>query len=103
MPLEFRGLALPDPPGRAIRFAGYPVGGRNMAIVVCEVTTELLRALAGLPDANSGELMGIFEIHKEEIFARCSAKFDAGDYRPIVGVADFHPSLAAFKAEHAAE
>lgn len=89
MPLEFRGVALIDPPARGVRFAGYPQGGREGAIVICEVTVDALRALSGLPDPTAEELMGVFELHKEAIFKFASAKFDEGAYRPRVTSDDF--------------
>ena len=88
MPLEFRGLALMDPPGRGVRFAGYPTARQNLPMVICEVSAEALREIAGLPDATFNELIGIFEIHKERILAAASAKFDAGEHRPQVTVGD---------------
>jgi hypothetical protein len=88
MPLDFRGVALIDPPARGVRFAGYPRGGREGSMVICEVTVEALRTLGGLPDATPDELMGVFEIRKEAIFQVASAKFDEGTYRPRVTSSD---------------
>jgi hypothetical protein len=88
VPLDFRGVALIDPPARGVRFAGYPRGGREGAIVICEVTVEALRTLGGLPDATPDELMGVFEIHKETIFQVASAKFDEGAHRPRITSGD---------------
>lgn len=84
MPLEFRGIALIDPPARGVRFAGYPKGGREGAIVICEVTVDALRTLSGLSDPIPEELMGAFELYKEAIFQIASAKFDEGMHRPRV-------------------
>jgi hypothetical protein len=64
MPLEFRGLAIIDPPGRGIRFAGYPMSTRNVPLAICEATADALRIIAGLAHASIDELMGIFELHK---------------------------------------
>ena len=89
MPLEFRGLAIMDPPGRGVRFAGYPTSRQRLPMVICEVSAEALRAVGGLPDASFDELMGIFEIHKDQILAVASAKYDAGDHRPCVTADDF--------------
>jgi hypothetical protein len=88
MPLEFRGVALADPPGRGVRFAGYPVRARVGAIVICEVTVDALRTLGAVPDATPDELMGIFELHKEQIFEIASARFDEGAHRPRVTAGD---------------
>ena len=84
MPLEFRGLAIIDPPERGIRFAGYPTSTRNVPLVICEVTAGALRLMAGLPHASFDELMGTFELHKAKILAIVSAKFDAGEHRPLI-------------------
>ena len=89
MPLEFRGLAIMDPPGRGVRFAGYPISRIKPPMVICEVSAGALRALGELPDASEGELMGIFEIHKDRILTLASAKFDAGEHRPFITSADF--------------
>jgi hypothetical protein len=58
-------------------------------MVICEVSAEAVRAVGGLPDASFDELMGIFEIHKDQILAVASAKYDAGDHRPCVTADDF--------------
>ena len=84
MPLEFRGAASMDPPERGVRFAGYPVSSRHSPMVICEVSTEALRLLGDVPDANGDELMGVFEIYKETILAIASRKFDKGDMRPRI-------------------
>lgn len=84
MPLEFRGSASMDPPRRRVRFAGYPVSARHPSMVICEVSTEALRLLGELPDANGEELMGVFEIYKDAILAVASRKFDNGDMRPRI-------------------
>jgi hypothetical protein len=91
VPLEFRGLAIMDPPGRGVRFAGYPTSRQNLPMVICEVSAEALRAIGGLPAATYDELMGIFELHKKQILAVASAKFDAGEHRPIIAEHDFAP------------
>jgi hypothetical protein len=88
MPLEFRGTALLDPPGRGIRFAVYPIGRRAGAIVICEVTIDALRKIGGNVDVTADEMMNIFELHKAEFHAITSAKFDEGEYRPTVTAAD---------------
>jgi hypothetical protein len=84
MPLEFRGSASMDPPRRGIRFAGYPASVRRSSMVICEVSTEALRLLGGMPDANSEELMGVFEIYRDTILAIASRKFDNGELRPRI-------------------
>jgi hypothetical protein len=84
MSLEFRGAASMDPPQRGVRFAGYPVSSRHSAMVICEVSTDALRLLGEMPDANGEELMGLFEIYKETILAIASRKFDKGDMRPRI-------------------
>jgi hypothetical protein len=89
VPLEFQGLAIMDPPGRGVRFAGYPPSRQNHLMVICEVTAEALRAIGGLPDASNDELMEIFELHKEQILAVASARFDAGEHRSIITERDF--------------
>jgi len=58
-------------------------------MVICEVSAEALRAVGAMPDASFGELMGIFEVYKDQILAVASAKFDAGDHRPCVTTDDF--------------
>jgi hypothetical protein len=78
-----------DPPGRGVRFAGYPASRQNLPMVICEVSAEALRAIGGLPDAAYDELMGIFELHRKQILAVASAKFDAGEQRPIITEHDF--------------
>ena len=77
-----------DPPGRGVRFAGYPTSRQNLPMVICEVSAEALREVGGLPDASLNELIGVFEIHKERILAVASAKFDAGSHRPLVTADD---------------
>lgn len=89
MALEFRGLAIMDPPGRGVRFAGYSTVSRNLSPVICEVTADALRILGNLPEGSIAELMGIFEIHKEDILKIASAKFDEGEYRPLITAKDF--------------
>lgn len=84
MPLEFPGTPSMDPPRRGVRFAGYPISSRHPPMVICEVSTEALRLLGEMPDANSEELMGVFEIYKETILAIASRKFDKGDMRPRI-------------------
>lgn len=84
MPLEFRGSASLDPPQRGVRFAGYPKSGRQSAMVICEVSTDVLRHLGEMPDATSEELMGVFEIYKETILTIASKKFDMGEMRPRI-------------------
>jgi hypothetical protein len=88
MPLEFRGIALLDPPGRGIRFAGYPLKAKEGAIVICEVTVDALCVLSGLADPTPEELMGAFELHKEMIFEVASARFDNCAHRPRVTASD---------------
>jgi hypothetical protein len=91
MPLEFRGLAIMDPPGKAIRFAGYPKGRRDGSIAICEVSIYVLRALAANPGASPAELMDAFERYKEAIFEVASRKFDEGETRPRVSAVDLSP------------
>jgi hypothetical protein len=88
MPLEFRGLAIMDPPGRGIRFAGYPVAIRSSPLVICQVSIEALRVLGGMQDASAEEAAGIFEVYREAILKIASEKFDRGEHRPTVTVAD---------------
>jgi hypothetical protein len=90
MPLEIRGTAIADPAGRAIRFAGYPIGGRIGAIIICEVSAEALRFLGGDPHAGDDELLIIFAAHQEAIFKIASDRFDDGDHRPRLTVQDFN-------------
>jgi hypothetical protein len=59
MPLEFRGSASIDPPKRGMRLSGYPISSQHPAMVICEVSTEALRLLGEMPDANSEQLMGV--------------------------------------------
>jgi hypothetical protein len=89
VPLELRGLAIMDPPGRGVRFAGYPTSRIKPPMVICEVSAGALRTVGGMPDASFGELMGIFEIYKDQILAVASAKYDAGEHRPCVTADDF--------------
>jgi hypothetical protein len=84
MPLEFRGAASMDPPRRGVRFAGYPMSSRHSLMVICEVSTEALRLLGEMPDADGDELMGVFEVYRETILAIASRKFDKGDLRPRI-------------------
>jgi hypothetical protein len=88
VPLEFHGLAIVDPPGRGIRFAGYPTAGRNMPLVVCEVSADALRFIGGLPDATYDELISIFGLHMNAIVRIASEKFDHGEIRPSVTSVD---------------
>lgn len=53
-------------------------------MVICEVSTEALRLLGELPDANGEELMGVFEIYKDTILAIASRKFDKGEMCPRI-------------------
>ncbi len=78
-----------DPPGRGVRFAGYPTSARGSPMVICEVTMDALRAIGGLPETTPEELEGIFELHKVAILEIASAKFERGEYRPIVTAGDF--------------
>ena len=89
MPLEVRGVAIADPAGRTIRFAGFPVGGRSGAITICEVTAEALRFLGGDPHVDKDELLGIFAAHQEAIFKIASDMFDDGDHRPKLTIEAF--------------
>ncbi len=88
MPLEVRGTAIVDPAGRSVRFAGYPVGIWAEAIVICEIKSETLRHLGNDPNADKDELLGVFEIHKDEILKAASKRFEEGQ-RPQVTMADF--------------
>ena len=88
MPLEFRGLALMDPRQTMVRFAGYPVAKRSLGVVICQVSAETLRALAGAPLHSEEEFMSTFEKHRSRIFYAASAKFDEGKHRPSVGIDD---------------
>jgi hypothetical protein len=89
MPLEVRGVAIADPAGRAVRFAGVPIGGRAGIVIVCEVTAEALRFLADNSHAEKDELLGIFAANQEAIFKIASNQFDDGDHRPRVTIEDF--------------
>ena len=84
MPLELLGSASIDPSKHGVRFAGYPMPSRHPSMVLCEISTEALRRLGGMPDATSDELMGVFEIYKDTILAIASGKFDQGDMRPRI-------------------
>ena len=72
-----------------VRFAGYPVSGRQLPMAICEVSAGALQHLGGLPDASTEELMGVFELHREAILEVAFRKFDAGHYRPRVTKEDF--------------
>jgi hypothetical protein len=86
--LEFRGIGLLDPPARGVRFAGYPQGGREGIIVICEVTVDALRHLGGLIDPTPDDLMGVFESYRDAICQVASLKFDEGAYRPRITLTD---------------
>jgi hypothetical protein len=88
VPLEFRGLALMDPRQTMVRFAGYPAPKRNHEIVICQVSAETLRALAGAPLVSEEEFMSTFEKYRDRIFYAASAQFDEGVYRPTVEIDD---------------
>jgi hypothetical protein len=90
MPLEVRGTVIADPAGRAIRFAGYPIGGRVGAIIICEVSAEALRFLGGDLHAEKEQLLMIFAAHQEAIFKIASDRFDDGDHRPRLTIQDFN-------------
>jgi hypothetical protein len=79
-----------EPPARAVRFAGYPSGGQEIAVVVCEVTVDALQTLSGAMELTHNEAMGVFELHKELIFEVASAKFDEGAFRPRVTASDLN-------------
>jgi len=90
MPLEVRGVPIPDPAGRTVRFAGVPVGGRHAGmIIICEVTAEALRFLAEDPNADKEKLLEIFAANQETIFKRASDQYDDGHHRPQVTVDSF--------------
>lgn len=88
MPLEFRGAAVTDPPGRNVRFAGFPVGGRPSAMVVCEISYRALQSLTGGVNTDRHDLLGTYEMHKNRIWEIASRKFDQGDFRPRISVDD---------------
>lgn len=88
VPLEFRGMALMDPPKRRIRFAGYLGPSRSAKMVICAVSVDALKALASDEDLSDSEVMGVFEMHKEAIFAAASAQYDAGSFRPHIELKD---------------
>ena len=88
MPLEFRGAAVIDPPGRSIRFAGIPIGGRQSAMVICEVSSAALRSLCDIPPADRESLLRAFHEHEKRIWAAASRKFDQGEHRPVVLLED---------------
>jgi hypothetical protein len=77
-----------------VRFAGYVVPNRVGQITICEVSVAALLALAGAPNLSESELMGVFELNRETIFAAASAQFDAGNVRPSVDVKDLTRTLA---------
>jgi hypothetical protein len=88
MPLEFRGAAVIDPPGRSIRFAGVPVGSRQSAMVICEVPSAVLRALCDVPHTDREGLLRVFNEHRNRIWEAASQKFDEGEHRPIISLED---------------
>lgn len=89
MPLEFRGLAIMNPKGTEVRFAGYPTVGQSRPIVICQVTTGALRLLGKISeDATQDDLMDIFEAHKDTICEVASTLFDKGAHRPVVTPGD---------------
>ena len=94
MPLEFRGLVVVDPKRQQVRFAGYPVQGSTTRIVICQISAEALRMLGNLANATEDELLAAFDVFADDIFKIASQKFDDGDHRPTVRVADFPRSDA---------
>jgi hypothetical protein len=88
MPLEFKGRALMDPPGRGVRFAGYPMHTRSSALVICQISVEALREIGRMPDANPEEVVRIFENFKDSIHRTASGIYDLGDLRPTITAAD---------------
>lgn len=99
MPLEMRGAAIVDPAGRAVRFAGSPIGRRTEAIVICEVTGEALRHIGNAPRAAGDKLLEIFEEYKSEIFRVASFHFDNGQHRPQVVISDLQNVEAQANSE----
>lgn len=91
MPLEFRSAAVIDPPGRSVRFAGVPIGSRQSAMVICEISSAALQSLCGVPYTDREGLLNAFNAHKERIWAVASEKFDQGEHRPIISLADLAP------------
>jgi hypothetical protein len=73
---------------KQVRFAGYPVEHSATHIVICQVSTEALRALGNIAEATEDELLAKFDIYSEEIFQIASEQFDNGVHRPSVTMAD---------------
>jgi len=88
VPLEFRGLAVLDPNGKQVRFAGYPVEHGSTRIVICQVSTEALRTLGNIAKPSEEELLDVFDVYSDEIFQIASEQFDGGAHHPSVTMAD---------------
>ncbi len=84
MPLEFQGAAILNPRKSAMRFAGYPVRGKDTPIVICEITTDAIRYLGHITNPTDEALLAAFDEHKDGIQKLASALYDGGAHRPRV-------------------
>jgi hypothetical protein len=87
--LEFEGQAQVDERKGGVMFAGrYFASNGTERIVICRVTREALAAKCGVTEMVSSDQLNCYRIYADEINRRASAKFEGGDVRPLVEMAD---------------